>query len=72
LVLGVGADKPNTAGSDYETWSPSDALGRDCLMGATSVITRRKQTAQCFNKLPADQMKQTSICPCAEEDYEWY
>eukprot|EP01102_Stenamoeba_stenopodia_P001552 TRINITY_DN1135_c0_g1_i5.p1 TRINITY_DN1135_c0_g1~~TRINITY_DN1135_c0_g1_i5.p1 ORF type:complete len:845 (-),score=131.32 TRINITY_DN1135_c0_g1_i5:147-2681(-) len=66
----VGSDKPNTAGSDYETWSPSDALDRDCLMGATTVITRRKQTAQCFNRLATEQMKQTTICPCADEDYE--
>jgi hypothetical protein len=67
-----GSNVPDTPDSDYETWSPSDALGTDCLMGQKMVYLRRKQSSVCFNGLDYEPSHNTTFCPCTDEDYEWY
>jgi len=66
----VGADTPNTPASSYETWTPKDPDGeRDCLLGAKTTYTRRKQNVKCFNTLN-DLVDSTVSCDCDREDFE--
>jgi len=66
-----GHDAPDSASSDYETWTPSDGrLGGKCLMGHKVSYTRRKRTSQCFNPEKHERSQFIEHCPCTEEDFE--
>lgn len=45
-----GVDRPGDDDSDYELFTPGDAVGSDCLMGHTTSYVRRKADAMCFSK----------------------
>jgi len=67
----VGQDKPNTADSDYETWSPSDGrMAGKCLLGHTVTYTRRKPEKQCFNSQKYERAENYEHCPCQASDFE--
>jgi hypothetical protein len=69
----VGADTPGQSGSDYETFTPSDArLDGQCLMGHTIQYTRRRQKSQCYNAESFDRKALVTHCQCTEDDFEWY
>ena len=43
-------DKPGTAESDYEIWSPSDGrAGVECLLGHKIQNVRRKRKSKCVD-----------------------
>ena len=46
----TGFETPDTSSSDYETWSPSDQMQKDCLLGQKYTYTRRKQDSKCFTQ----------------------
>ena len=46
----TGFDTADTEASDFETWSPSDQMRKDCLLGQKHTYTRRKQDKVCFIK----------------------
>jgi len=60
--------------SDYELWSPSDVLSDDntkqCLLGRHMQYTRRKRTADCYNKMDYEPVVMGSTCPCTLDDYQ--
>jgi len=67
----VGPDLPDTPGSDYETWEPSDSRGSSCLLGRRTKYVRRKREAKCDN--PVDISSQVTIvknCSCTEQNYQ--
>jgi hypothetical protein len=65
----VGADKPDTAQSDFETWRPSGA--EKCLMGAERTYIRKKFEAECLNT--GGFAPSTAVpCPCTRADYRWF
>jgi len=66
----VGANRPGAASSDFETWSPSDDLNKQCLNGATTKFSRRKPTAQCFNPQEFEPIISVTPCDCDTHDYE--
>jgi len=67
----TGHDKPDTADSDYEKWSPSDGrLSGKCLLGHTVTYTRRKPEKQCFNPQKYERAENYQNCPCTSSDFE--
>jgi len=66
-----GVLNPDTDGSDYETWTPSDG-GKEqrCLLGKTVMYTRRKQKQKCFNNEADTRKTFQKTCKCTESNYE--
>ena len=68
--IGVGAESPGTAGSDYEIWVPEFA--GECILGERDAYVRRNRTAKCYNNLQYETRTVVERCPCRIEDYIWY
>jgi len=68
----VGHDTPDVAGSDYETWEPSDSQGSNCLLGRRTKYVRRKRIAKCDNPVLIESKDVTigKNCSCTELDYQ--
>jgi len=65
-----GQDTPNSPDSDYELWSPADALNANgCLLGRNVQYIRRKRQAECFNPSNIKSQVISQSCPCTREDY---
>lgn len=58
------------AGSDYETWSPSESLGGNCLLGHKNIYVRRKRAAKCTNSEHLERASRKNNCVCAKGDFE--
>lgn len=66
-----GAWAADSVSSDYETWTATDGrTGDSCILGKSTVYTRRKQTSECFNGHGFERPKDVKICTCTERDYE--
>jgi len=63
-------DQPNTAESDYETWTPNGKISPFCLLGRQVNYIRKKREAECFNSEEHETWKFIKPCPCTEEDWE--
>ena len=70
--------EPDTAGSDYETWAPTDGeMHRcpkgtkcGCLLGQQVAYVRRKQLRKCFNRRKNKLPVISQPCHCTMEDFE--
>jgi hypothetical protein len=65
-----GIDTPDTAESDYETWSPNGLVSADCLLGRKIKYIRKKRSAECFNSEEHERWQFLEHCACTEEDWE--
>ncbi|KAF4668158.1 Sorl1p [Perkinsus chesapeaki] len=67
-----GAWAADSAGSDYETWIPSDGRtsGDACLLGRVISYVRRKKDSECFNGEKFERPVIRHNCPCTIEDYD--
>ncbi|EER13739.1 membrane glycoprotein yil173w precursor, putative [Perkinsus marinus ATCC 50983] len=67
-----GAWAADSAGSDYETWIPSDGrtTGDACLLGRVISYVRRKKDSECFNGEKFERPVIRHNCPCTKEDFD--
>jgi len=63
-------ERPGDDDSDYELFTPGDAIGSNCLMGHTTAYVRRRRDAACFNPEMFESAESSSPCPCRRTDYE--
>ena len=64
-------DKPNTADSDYEIWTPSNGRSGDkCLLGHKTEIIRKKRSSKCVNSENFIRKIEKSNCECTILDYQ--
>ena len=56
---------------DYTTWSPTDKLSAQCILGEHFEYERLKTNAECFNGQDYDRKLNDSVCRCTQEDFEW-
>lgn len=60
----------DSSSSDYETWTPTDKLGNECLLGKKVTYKRRKQSSECFNGKDFKKSIDRQVCSCTRQDYE--
>ncbi|UKK00004.2 sortilin [Theileria orientalis] len=60
----------NSSSSDYETWTPKDMSGNECLLGKKVTYKRRKQSSECFNGKDFKRSVDKELCQCTKQDYE--
>jgi hypothetical protein len=64
-------DIPDTAESDYETWTPNDGRsGKACHMGHKTIYIRKKRESKCFNGQTLERKTIVEHCECSDADYE--
>lgn len=61
----VGADAPDAADSDFETF----AVGSACLLGERRRFVRKKPTVSCRNDATYERTLATTRCACARQNY---
>eukprot|EP00960_Hanusia_phi_P077226 768667-Hanusia_phi.AAC.8 len=67
----AGINAPGSDASDYEEWTPADALrSGSCLLGRKVTYTRRKRAVQCFNGWDYDRRESKVNCECTRVDFE--
>lgn len=66
-----GEGSPDTAKSDYESWTPSDGrTGGRCILGRSTNYLRRKQSSRCFNAAKLSHEITQQHCQCTWNDFE--
>jgi len=65
-----GYDRPDQRDSDYEYWSPHDAIGGKCILGRVVNIVRRKSNSICFHPVEFEKTEIVKNCTCIWKDYE--